>query len=113
MITITLGNFYSQFISSLKIIFILCRILLAPIIVSGEERRTEKGNRTKLNLAISRADMREILDGLTIPLLDFNRKDSTSEISKQPEVSITMEKTFYSLKSSTGRQYVAPRFNME
>lgn len=57
--------------------------------------------------------MREILDGQTFPILDFNRKESTSEISKQPEVSITMEKTFYTLKSSTGRQYIAPRFNME
>lgn len=57
--------------------------------------------------------MREFLDGHTIPILDFNRKDSTSEISKQPEVSITIEKTFYTLKSSTGRQYIAPRFNME
>lgn len=85
---------------------------MAPIIINGEERRTEKGNRTKLNVAISRADMREVLDGLTLPILDFNRKDS-AEISKQPEVSIAMEKTFYTLKSSTGRQYIAPRFNME
>lgn len=57
--------------------------------------------------------MREILDGHTIPILDFNRNESTAEISKQPEVAITMEKTFYTLKSSTGRQYIAPRFNME
>lgn len=88
------------------------RILLAPIILSGEERRTEKGNRSKFNVAISRVDMREILDGHTIPILDFSR-DSTAEISKQPEVAITVEKTFYTLKSSTGRQYIAPRFNME
>jgi hypothetical protein len=89
------------------------RILLAPIILSGEERRTEKGNRSKFNVAISRVDMREILDGHTIPILDFSRSESTAEISKQPEVAITMEKTFYTLKSSTGRSYIAPRFNME
>ncbi|KAL7049279.1 hypothetical protein ACKWTF_003650 [Chironomus riparius] len=89
------------------------RIMLAPIILSGEDRRTEKGNRTKLNLSISRAEIKEILDGLTLPILDFSRKDSTSEISKQPEMSIAIEKTFYIMKSSSGRQYIAPRFNME
>jgi len=87
--------------------------MLAPIIISGEDRRTEKGNRTKLNVSISRAEIKEILDGLTLPILDFSRKDSTSEISKQPEMSITIEKTFYIMKSSSGRQYIAPRFNME
>lgn len=116
MITIILGehNFIDICHENLFIVIVFFRILLAPIIVNGEERRTEKGNRTKFNVAISRVDVREILDGLTLPILDFNRKDSsTSEISKQPEVSITMEKTFYTLKSSTGRQYIAPRFNME
>lgn len=87
--------------------------MLAPIILSGEDRHTEKGNRTKLNLSISRAEIKEILDGLSLPILDFSRKDSTSEISRQPEISVTVEKTFYALKSSTGRQYIAPRFNME
>jgi hypothetical protein len=88
--------------------------MLAPIIVSGEERRTDKGNRTKLNVSISRAELREMLDGLSLPIIDFCRKDSTTvEISKQPEVSIAIEKTFYVLKSSSGRQYYAPRFNME
>jgi hypothetical protein len=81
--------------------------------MSGEERRTEKGSRTKLNVSISRADVREILDGLSLPILDFNRKDLTTEISKLPEVVIAIEKTFYILKSLSGRQFMAPRFNME
>lgn len=87
--------------------------MLAPIILSGEDRRTEKGNRTKLNISVSRAEIKELLDGLTLPILDFSRKDSTSEISKQPEMSIAIEKTFYVMKSTYGRQYIAPRFNME
>lgn len=87
--------------------------MLAPIIISGEERRTDKGTRTKLNISISRAELREMLDGMSLPILDFLRKDTTAEISKQPEISISLEKTFYVLKSSIGRQYMAPRFNIE
>jgi hypothetical protein len=89
------------------------RVMLAPIIISGEERRTDKGNRTKLNISVSRAEVRELLDGASLPIIDFQRKEATAEISKHPEVSINLEKTFYVLKSSAGRQYLAPRLNVE
>jgi autophagy-related protein 2 len=87
------------------------RLMFAPIILDGEERRTEKGNCTKLNITISRADIHEILGENILPILDFYRKDSTTVIADKPEVSINMEKTFYVLKSSMGRQFVAPRLN--
>lgn len=86
--------------------------MFAPIIVDGEERRTVKGNCTKLNISISRADIHEILNDLCLPLLEFNRKESTTMIPSQPEVSINMEKTFYVMKGSTGKQYIAPRLNL-
>lgn len=87
------------------------RLMFAPIIIDGEERRTTKGNCTKLNISISRADIHEILGDTVLPILDFYRKDSTTVIADKPEVSISMEKTFYVLKSSMGRQFVAPRLN--
>lgn len=88
------------------------RLMLAPIIVDGEERRTVKGNCTKFNVSIPRADCHEILGDLCLPILDFNRKEATSMIPEHPEVSINMEKTFYVMRSSTGKQFVAPRLNL-
>lgn len=87
------------------------RVMLAPIILDGEERRTDKGNCTKLNISISRADVHEILGELALPILDFYRKDSTQQLADKPEVQMNMEKTFYVMKSSSGRQFVAPRLN--
>lgn len=86
--------------------------MFAPIIVDGEERRTIKGNRTKLNISISRADIHEILGDQCLPLLDFYRKDSTAMIPEQPEMLVNMEKTFYVMKSSSGKQFIAPRLNL-
>lgn len=88
------------------------RFMLAPIIVDGEERRTDKGNCTKFNVNISRVDIHEILGEQCLPVLEFHRKDSTSMIPEMPEVSIAMEKTFYVMKGSNGKQFVAPRLNV-
>lgn len=88
------------------------RVMLAPIIVDGEERRTVKGNCTKLNLSISRADVHEILGDLYLPILEFQRKDSTAKIPEQPEISINLEKTFYVMKGTSGKQFIAPRLNL-
>lgn len=86
--------------------------MFAPIILDGEERRTVKGNCTKLNISIPRADVHEVLGEVCLPILEFHRKDATTMIPEQPEVSICMEKTFYVMKSSSGRQFTAPRLNL-
>lgn len=86
--------------------------MFAPVIVDGEERRTVKGNRTKLNISIPRVDVHEVLGDLCLPILEFHRKDATTIIADQPEVSINVEKTFYVMRSSMGRQFTAPRLNM-
>lgn len=92
--------------------YFLLRCMFAPLIVDGEERRTIKGNRTKLTISISRADVQEVLGDLTVPILEFLRKDSTSIIPERPEILLNMEKTFYILKSSSGKKYTAPRLNI-
>lgn len=88
------------------------RLMFAPIIIDGEERRTTKGNCTKLTISITRADVHEILGDQVLPILEFQRKESTALIPEQPEVTINMEKTFYVMKSSMGRQFIAPRLNL-
>jgi hypothetical protein len=86
--------------------------MFAPLIIDGEERRTIKGNRTKLNISISRGDVQEVLGKVTVPILEFIRKDSTSKIPEKPEILVNMEKTNYFLKSSSGRKYMVPRLNI-
>lgn len=88
------------------------RLMLAPIIVDGEERRTVKGNRTKFNISIPRADVHEILGDLCLPILEFHRKEATSMIPEQPEISINIEKTFYVMRGLTGKQFIAPRLSL-
>lgn len=88
------------------------RVMMSPIIVDGEERRTVKGNCTKLNVSIPKADIHEILGDLYLPVLEFYRKDPTLLIPEQPEITINMEKTFYHMRGSMGKQYVAPRLNL-
>lgn len=86
--------------------------MFAPLIVDGEERRTMKGNRTKLTVSISRADVQEVLGKQAVPILEFIRKDSTANIPERPEIVLNVEKTFYVLKSSSGKKYMAPRLNI-
>lgn len=88
------------------------QLMMAPVIVDGEERRTTKGNCTKLNVSISRVDVKEILGEQILPILEFYRKDATSAIPEHPEVTINMEKTFYVLRGSMGKQFIAPRLNI-
>ncbi|CAO1344881.1 unnamed protein product [Diamesa serratosioi] len=88
------------------------RIMLAPIIVDGEERRTVKGNRTKLTVSIPRAEIYEVLSSVSIPILEFLRNEATHIIPDHPEICINMEKTFYVMKSTSGKMFTAPRLNI-
>lgn len=112
------------------------RIMLAPIIVDGEERRTVKGDRTsklfiywifywiftndnlvfpfflELSVSISRADIHEVLNSVSIPILEFIRNEATHVIPERPEICINMEKTFYVMKSTSGKLFTAPRLNI-
>lgn len=88
------------------------RLMFSPLILEGEERRTIKGNRTKLTISIARADVQEVLGDLCIPLLEFSRKERTENIPSHPEISVVLEKTFYLVKSSCGKKYQSPRMNI-
>lgn len=48
------------------------RLLVAPIIVEGEEQRNTIGNLLRLTVSMAHVDFREVLqNGLTTPLLEF------------------------------------------
>lgn len=48
------------------------RLLVAPIIVEGEEQRNASGNLLRMTVSMAHVDLREVLqNGLTTPLLEF------------------------------------------
>lgn len=49
------------------------RLILAPIIIEGEEQRNDSGILLRLSVSIPRADFREILKDALIPLVEFYR----------------------------------------
>lgn len=54
------------------------RILLAPIIIEGEEQRNNSGILLRLSISIPRADIREVLSDACVPLLVFQRDTVSS-----------------------------------
>lgn len=49
------------------------RLILAPIIIEGEEQRNNSGILLRLSISIPRADLREILKEVSVPLIEFYR----------------------------------------
>lgn len=60
------------------------RLVMAPIIIEGEEQRNDSGILLRLSLSIPRSDIREILKDVSVPLLEFHRDSvSRSEVAYQ------------------------------
>lgn len=49
------------------------RLIIAPIIIEGEEQRNNSGILLRLSISVPRADLREILKETSIPLFEFYR----------------------------------------
>lgn len=67
------------------------RIIVAPIIIEGEEQRNNSGILLRLSISIPRAEIREVLKDVSVPLLEFHR-DSVIFTTLQ---SLRKENTFY------------------
>lgn len=57
------------------IAFVCFRLILAPIIIEGEEQRNAIGNLLRLSVSVPRADFKEVLSDVTVPLLEFHREE--------------------------------------
>ena len=66
----------------------------------------------ELTVAIPRAEIHEVLSSVSIPILEFLRNEATHIIPDHPEICINMEKTFYAMKSTSGKLFTAPRLNI-
>uniref|UniRef100_A0A1Q3FUU4 Autophagy-related protein 2 n=2 Tax=Culex tarsalis TaxID=7177 RepID=A0A1Q3FUU4_CULTA len=85
------------------------RLLMAPIIVEGEEQRNRLGSVLRFSLSIARADLREVLTDVAVPLVEFHREKSPGALPKRPEITIQFKQTCNALKASSGKRFAPPK----
>ncbi|XP_058813814.1 autophagy-related protein 2 homolog B [Topomyia yanbarensis] len=85
------------------------RLLIAPIIVEGEEQRNRLGTVLRFSVSIARADFREILADASVPLIEFYREKGPSALPKRPEIVMNFKQTCNALKGSSGKRFAPPK----
>ncbi|XP_053661405.1 autophagy-related protein 2 homolog A [Anopheles marshallii] len=89
------------------------RLLLAPLILEGDEQRNRCGSLLRFSISIARADLREVLLEVSVPLVEFYREQlptsSGSSLPKRPEISITFEQSCNALRGTSGKRFSPPR----
>ncbi|XP_029712827.1 autophagy-related protein 2 homolog A [Aedes albopictus] len=85
------------------------RLLLAPIIIEGDEQRNRLGSVLRFSVSIARADLREVLTDASVPLLEFYREKNSTTLPKRPEVSVSFKQTCNAIKGSSGKRFTPPR----
>uniref|UniRef100_A0A182Y760 Autophagy-related protein 2 n=1 Tax=Anopheles stephensi TaxID=30069 RepID=A0A182Y760_ANOST len=89
------------------------RLLLAPIILEGDEQRNRCGSLLRFSVSIARADLREVLLEVAVPLVEFYREQrpnaSGTSLPKRPEISVTFEQSCNALRGSSGKRFSPPR----
>ncbi|XP_049531977.1 autophagy-related protein 2 homolog B [Anopheles darlingi] len=89
------------------------RLLLAPIILEGDEQRNRCGSLLRFSIAIARADFREVLPELSVPLVEFHREPRSASTStalpKRPEISVSFEQSCNALRGTSGKRFAPPR----
>lgn len=90
------------------------RLILAPIIIEGEEQRNALGTLLRLSVSIPRADFREVLADVSVPLLEFYRDESSGGLPKRPEITIGIKQTTHLLRSSSSNtRFAAPKTEVD
>ncbi|XP_050067859.1 autophagy-related protein 2 homolog A [Anopheles maculipalpis] len=89
------------------------RLFLAPLILEGDEQRNRCGSLLRFSVSIARADLREVLLEVSVPLVEFYREQrpntSGSSLPKRPEISVTFEQSSNALRGSSGKRFSPPR----
>ncbi|XP_053671919.1 autophagy-related protein 2 homolog A [Anopheles nili] len=90
------------------------RLLLAPIILEGDEQRNRCGSLLRFSVSIARADLREVLLEVSVPLVEFYREQRTatsgpSSLPKRPEISVSFEQSCNALRGTSGKRFSPPR----
>uniref|UniRef100_A0A182T6D5 Autophagy-related protein 2 n=1 Tax=Anopheles maculatus TaxID=74869 RepID=A0A182T6D5_9DIPT len=82
-------------------------------ILEGDEQRNRCGSLLRFSVSIARADLREVLLEVSVPLVEFYREQrpntSGSSLPKRPEISVTFEQSCNALRGSSGKRFSPPR----
>lgn len=112
---ITVGLGINDMLNTGKILDRSCssnnlRLVLAPVIMEGEQQRNSIGNQLQFKTSIARADIRECLkDGSTNPILQFNRDSKVHQQIVRPDVILNFNQLQKTIRGSGGRHFGAPR----
>ncbi|XP_059616173.1 autophagy-related protein 2 homolog B-like [Phlebotomus argentipes] len=70
------------------------RLWLAPVIAEGDEQRNMKENLMQVAISVARGHVKEILTDVAVPLLDFNRDESSaaSGLACRPDIVVNVHK---------------------
>lgn len=79
------------------------RFLAAPIILESEEQRNVAGNLLRLSVSLARADIREFVQNVPIPLLEFYREEKAGNLPKRPEILLNLKQTQSTVRGRNGR----------
>ncbi|XP_312964.6 autophagy-related protein 2 homolog A [Anopheles gambiae] len=87
------------------------RLLLAPLILEGDEQRNRCGSLLRFSISIARADLREVLLEVSVPLVEFYREQrpNSSSLPKRPEINISFEQSCNALRGTSGKRFSPPR----
>uniref|UniRef100_A0A182N5K0 Autophagy-related protein 2 n=1 Tax=Anopheles dirus TaxID=7168 RepID=A0A182N5K0_9DIPT len=90
------------------------RLLLAPLILEGDEQRNRCGSLLRFSVSIARADLREVLLETSVPLVEFYREQRTNSsgptsLPRRPEISVTFEQSCNALRGTSGKRFSPPR----
>lgn len=85
------------------------RLLLAPIIVEGDEQRNRLGSLLRFSFSVARVDLREVLTDASVPLLEFHRERNSAALPKRPELFMSFKQTCNAIKGSSGKRFTPPR----
>lgn len=85
------------------------RLIMTPIIVEGEEQRNISGTLMKASVSIARADIKEHLNDVLSPLLEFKREHCPGGLPSRPEIQVNYKCTRATTKSSGVRKLAPPK----
>uniref|UniRef100_A0A182PNM0 Autophagy-related protein 2 n=1 Tax=Anopheles epiroticus TaxID=199890 RepID=A0A182PNM0_9DIPT len=89
------------------------RLLLAPLILEGDEQRNRCGSLLRFSISIARADLREVLMDVSVPLVEFYREQrsnsSGSTLPRRPEINVSFEQSSNALRGTSGKRFSPPR----
>ncbi|XP_055617380.1 autophagy-related protein 2 homolog B [Toxorhynchites rutilus septentrionalis] len=86
------------------------RLILAPVVLDGEQQRNRLGHLLRFSASVACADLREVMPDISIPLVEFSRENSSNAtLSKPTEIVMDFKQTCNALKETKGLRFAPPK----